>query len=265
MGKRTPSETPHKSVPSAGNESQRRPSPSRLLAGEDLANAVFSGGYFIILTEFELLPLNDVETRVQQKRNRKNEEALQLAALARQLSENQDTSPVPQKETTEEAAKVAHERLMQELQALVDRSALVQNPHEQHLKHELEIARRELLRDGSLDDTIIMQTLQEIAELQGLSGAGNSAAGIFVSETIDPPEPENVRYSTPPLWPDALPEGEVPDFYQGRQEHFSAYDVAGIGGWLHSPSYFFASKLKENLLELDNVPQQEATSNEIVL
>lgn len=239
----------------------------QITADINLLNAVFSGGYYIAYYDEASLP-QDVRVRTEQKRVRKKEEQLFFAQLAQHLCELR--KPLP--ETEHEYKQSRHEKLMDELQAMILRSDLVSHQHQEHIKHEIDVARTQLLRGGSFDETILMQTLQEIAADQGFSLSGSSVvSGRFVADIYTPEEPTVperpetavVTHAAPvsdPLFPT---ESEL-DFYSLHLiDRFCAYDISEIGFYRHVRASFFAQELSRLLLESDNAPHTEQDVAEI--
>lgn len=247
-----------------GNIVPKPASPSSLplhLSQPDF-DAVFAGGYYIMYVDASSSQYCEIKTKASQRRIRKKEEILQLANLTRQIIENCKTLPAPQEV---DPRIQRHEMLMQELQALVNRSGLVQNPHEEHLRHELDIARQQLLRNGSFDENVVMQTLQEIASEQGLSLAGSRASGKFFSEITVPSEHEFSQVEAVSGVPNesAVAAEDNSDFFHIHYlDRFSAYNIAEIGFFGPKHGGFFAYKLKDALQKAEELPHPEQTSSE---
>lgn len=255
---------------SGGRRERSAPiSAPQLTADLSLLNAVFSGGYYIAYYDEASLP-GDLRVRTEQKRIRKKEEQLFFAQLAQHVCELQKMPP----EAEQDYRQSRHARLMDELQAMILRSDLVGHQHREHVKHEIDVARTQLLRGGSFDDTILMQTLQEIAADQGFSLAGSSiVSGRFVADIYTPDEPATpekpdvvatTAHAVPisdPLFPT---EAEL-DFYSLHLiDRFCAYDISEIGFSRHTQASFFARELSRLLLETDNSPRTEQDAAEIV-
>lgn len=246
------------------------------LLDDDLINAVFSGGYYIVYSDDDWLSFTDIGSRAQQERKRKKETTQQMCSVARQLIENtRQLSDRREGDSRHHQALSRHEMLLEELQFLITKSNLLPNAHAKHLRDEINIARSQLLRGGGIDEYDIMKTLQEIASLQGLA-VGGAVAGRFVADIINPAEPGTeapaaiaVHTITPQAETPAqqLPHCEEADrdshFFQPL-DYFHAYDIAEIGGCKHKHSHFFARHLKKNLLESDKARKQAQDANEIV-
>lgn len=251
-------------------------------SNDDLLNAVFSGGYYIMLSDEELLraPSTPNTPRAKKKRTRKSEEMLELSNLTLQIMENVRTlAASPAEETDTKSGMPRHEKLLQDLQSLIVKSNLVQNDHQQHLKHELDVARQQILRGGAIDDYALMQTLQEIAEVQGLSMVGSSMGGKFAAETIDAPEPAKADDSSAQdpyssfvtIRPSRAHhhtcdsqygslENDVEEFRHLHSDQFSAYDISEVGGCRHKKSPFFAKKIMDSLVSITPKEQEQAAA-----
>lgn len=242
-------------------------------------DAVFAGGYYIVCTGSDAPTYSEIQAVYGQKRLQKQEVVQQLVQLTHRILEQ---SREEQQHATQSRLST-HERLMYELQVLINRSDLISNPRHEHLVQEIDIARRQILMGGSYDDMAVMRSLQAIAEDQGMSLAGSSVSGRFISEISDHTGdsahvPAEAQAEQPQaqvqvagsmmahtaLAQDALPEME--DFYGLHYlDTFSAYDVMGIGGRKQLRHLFFAKELYNGLLELDLAPKQEPEPSELIL
>lgn len=231
-------------------------------------DAIFSGGYYIVYSRDDWFSFSDVSPTAApvQKRMRKTDEMLQLATVTRQLLEQQMFRIAEDTITRDVPNTTRRDALLGELHTLLNKSGLIHNQHQQHLKNEIDVARQQVLRGGGIDDYALMQTIQEIASLQGLS-AGGSVAGKFVADIINTPEPESAAIAHPvaSAHPPSVFEEEAPDaFFFRPLEQFHAYDIAEIGGFRHQHSFFFARKLMKSLKDLDHLTKKEQDSSEIM-
>ena len=135
---------------------------------------------------------------------------------------------------------------------------------DRHLAHELDIARKQVLNGGAIDDYALMQTLQEIASIQGFSAAGTSMRGRFASDIFNEAEQEQAPASIPA--PESSPSSTGQDSNPENlrdYEQFYAYFISDIGGVKHNPSYFFAKKVISSILAHDLVQEQEQDSSSL--
>lgn len=228
-----------------------------------LVDAVFSGGYFIVLVDENTSPAILRTTTAQTHRNRKKEEILRLANLVREATSSDlpkslrsgslDQTSLPE---TQNIAAPQRERLIADLQTLITISNYNNTEFDRHLAHELDIARKQVLSGGAIDDYALMQTLQEIASIQGLSVAGTSMRGRFTSDIFNEAEQEQAPATIPaPATQDSGQEN-LKDY-----EQFYAYFISDVGGEKHHPSYFFAKKIIDSILANDLVKEQEQDSS----
>lgn len=224
-----------------------------------LVDAIFSGGYYIVLVDENVSPAILRTTTAQMQRNRKKEEILRLANLVREAtysdlpkslkSGSLDQTLLPE---TQAISAPQRERLIADLQTLITVSNYNNTEFDRHLAHELDIARKQVLNGGAIDDYALMQTLQEIASIQGLSVAGTSMRGRFTSDIFNEPEPEQ----SPAAIAAPATQDSLKDY-----EQFYAYFISDVGGEKHHPSYFFAKKIVESILANDQAQKQEQDSS----
>lgn len=235
---------------------------------QSLVDAVFSGGYFIVLVDENTSPAILRTTTAQTTRNRKREEVLRLANLVREATSSDlpkslksgslDQTSLPE---TQGIGAPQRERLIADLQTLIAISNYNNTDFDRHLAHELDVARKQVLSGGGIDDYALMQTMQEIASIQGFSMAGTSMRGRFTSDIFNAAEPEQAPAAI--AAPEASATAAKADSPENLKdyEQFYAYFISDIGGEKHHPSYFFAKKIIDSILANDAVKEQEQDSS----
>ncbi len=233
-----------------------------------LVDAVFSGGYFIVLINENTSPAILRSGTAQTTRNRKREEILRLANLVREATScdapkslrtgSPDQASLPE---TQAIAAPQRERLITDLQTLIAISNFNNTDFDRHLARELDIARKQVLNGGAIDDYALMQTLQEIASIQGLSVAGTSMRGRFASDIFNEAEPEQAPAAIPAPEAASGHSTDTPQESLKDYEQFYAYFISDIGGAKHHPSYFFAKKMIDSILANDLAQKQEQDSS----
>jgi hypothetical protein len=249
----------------------------------EFIDAVFSGGYYIVLMNGDVQPDIFSKTKLQTLKNRKNEEVLRLANQVKEIIGRSVEGNVRASANTEnhinfrpnltDTSDSLRERLLADLQTLIHTSNYNNTEFDRHLAHELDIARKHVLNGGAIDDYALMQTMQEIASIQGLSVVGTAMRGRFASDIMNEPDLSSfTAVPQPNISADDSTLGstvfnnDIAEFQHGdlrEYDQFSAYSIRELGVSKHHPSFFFAKKLMTSLLNAEPLKEQEQSSAEV--